>query len=672
MFFPHSLFRKNPSGGSLPKILLHLVVFACAVFWAQGEEKKNLTALEIHRLTKQLSSDDWVQQAVALNHLGQWKVEQSVPAIRKILEEGKSSWIQGQAMVTLAKIQREEMIPIARKAAKENDPILRKAALETLDLVGGPTSITVARELLQDSDTGVRALAIAIHASQYPEEAWPTVQRLTHPDKDEVAKDLLRALAYVGSPAALERLKTLFHAPNANPRRKRDVIQALGVAEDDAIGLLANLTVCFEPHRPEFQIGQKLLAARPQAKLDATLKQMLLAEDTSHHASTASLMAGVCPTRTLGDLMSASWLQRKDLPEKAIQSGLIALSKIEPARYKEFFLHYLKSKDPITRAMAVQCRGLIPDKDLFDSFRIYVHDEHPEVARAAIKSLLETPLGSRPKEGLQTYLKQSFASTEENVLLAAIELLGKRALSTEFDPALAALRPFLEEGKSIKRSAAAKALAEISMNRRIADIASAQGYIGHWLIVGPFLNDNKNSGFEKAYGPEEQEDAENYKAEYKWEFGGGEPKDRELDLSWEEAGAKTAEGDIHVAAHMPVPVRHAVAYAKTRLHSDREQTVRLLVSVRERTSQRISLNGQMVSELVIQHNTLGGTPEERRDGGPLRTKTLKIKLRKGANKLMVKTATFGGRWWMTLRVMDEKKDRMAEGVTLVPSKPDAE
>jgi len=322
--------------------------------------------------------------------------------------------------------------------------------------------------------------------------------------------------------------------------------------------------------------------------------------------------------------------------------------------------------------MAVRCRGLIPDKDLFDSFRIYVHDEHPEVARAALKSLLEAPFNSKPGEGLLAYLKRSFDSPEENVLLAAIELLGERGLFTEFDPALAALRPFLEEGKSIKRSAAAKALAEISMNRRIADIASAQGYIGHWQIVGPFLNDNKNSGFEKAYGPEEQEDAENYKAEYRWEFGGGEPKDRELDLSWEDAGAQTAEGDIHVAAHMPVPVRHAVAYARTQLHADREQTVRLLVDVRERTSQRISLNDQMVSELIIQHNELGGTPEERRVGGPRRTKTVKIKLRKGSNELMVKTATFGGRWWITLRIMDEKKNEMAEGVTLMTPKPKAE
>ena len=242
----------------------------------QVQKEKNLTALEIHQWTEKLSSEDWVQQAVALKHLGKWKVEQSVPVIQKIFEQGKSSWIKGQAMLTLAQIQGEEMIPAAQKAAKEKDPILRRAALQTLDLVGGTASTSIARELLEDSDMKVKALAVALYASQFPEEAWPKVDSLTPPDKESISKDLLRALAHVGSAEALARLETLFHAPKANDRRKKDVLQALGMAKDNAIGLLARLTTRFEPNQPEFQVGQKLLAFRPQAKLSATLKEMLL------------------------------------------------------------------------------------------------------------------------------------------------------------------------------------------------------------------------------------------------------------------------------------------------------------------------------------------------------------------------------------------------------------
>ena len=51
---------------------------------------------------------------------------------------------------------------------------------------------------------------------------------------------------------------------------------------------------------------------------------------------------------------------------------------------------------------------------------------------------------------------------------------------------------------------------------------------------------------------------------------------------------------------------------------------------------------------------------------------MKVKLKKGVNELMVKTVTFGGRWWMKVRVMDEKKNRMAEGVALLTAKPKEE
>ena len=75
---------------------------------------------------------------------------------------------------------------------------------------------------------------------------------------------------------------------------------------------------------------------------------------------------------------------------------------------------------------------------LFVLMRSLRQSLHPEVARSALKSLLDTPLGSRPEEGLLAYLKESLGNTEEKVLLSAIELLGQRALQEEFDPAIAA------------------------------------------------------------------------------------------------------------------------------------------------------------------------------------------------------------------------------------------
>ncbi len=604
-----------------------------------------------------------------MEELGKLKIQKAVPAIKKILDDGKSSWLKGRAMLALAKIVGKEMIPIAQKATGNNDPILRKAALETLDLVGGETSAPVARELLKDPVMEVRAMAAALYASEFPEEAWPTVERLTGSDQSSISSDLMRALAHVGSDEALTRLEKLFYAPNANKRRGRDIIQALAVADNQAIPLLVRLTTHYSPNKTEFQLGQKLLSTRDEKIVTTSLKGMLLSDETQFKGNTAELMAGICPNRELGDLLSTIWIKRKDMPQDAIRSGLTALSKIEPSRYKDFFSHYLKSEDPITRAIAVRCRGLIPDKDLFETFRSYVYDSNAKVAQAALESLRRAPVDSKPTEGLLAYLTRSFNSSEESVLLAALDLLGKRATVDEFDPALEVLKPFLGGEESPAREAAAKALNDLSGNERMADVSIAQGFVGHWMVVGPFLNDNKNTGATKVYPPELQEDAETYKAEYRWEFGGGQANNRELDLTWVEASAQTLEGEVHIAAHMPVPVRYAVAYAKTELISDEERFVRLEIEVRELLSQKVWIDEKEVADFTFQRNELSSRTSARMRSKPRHTKTVRINLKKGSNRIMIKTATFGGSWRLRMRILDESKNKQADGVTLVASKP---
>jgi len=39
-----------------------------------------------------------------MEELGKLKIEEAVPAIQKILDQGKSSWLKGRAMLALAQI----------------------------------------------------------------------------------------------------------------------------------------------------------------------------------------------------------------------------------------------------------------------------------------------------------------------------------------------------------------------------------------------------------------------------------------------------------------------------------------------------------------------------------------------------------------------------------------
>ena len=644
-------------------------LFTLSAFTAQRDVNP-ASELQVHRWMKDLAGEDWVLQSVALEELGKRKAQQAAPRIRELLKKGKTPWIRGRAMFALGRISGREIIPLARKAARDEDPVLRISALRTLEFVGGEGSSDLALELMKDSVLEVRATAAALYAKQFPQEAWPTVEALTRQDRSSVSSGLLRALSHIGSKESLDRLGELFADVNASRERRREVIKALGSGDDRVIPLLVSATASFPSASPEFKLGAKLLGQRPRTLTGPILKALLVSDENASLASASSLMAEVCPTIELGDLLAKTWPGR-ELPPLALQAGMVALSRIDPARYEAFFNRYLSSEDVPTRAMAVACRSLVPDQALFETFRPFVKDPEIEIVLAALTGLRRTPEGARPEEGLVTYLAPSLDSPEKRILLAALGLLGERGVVEEFDRALELLTPILSGAEDELRKSAAEALSGFCPSGRIGAIAVAQGYVGSWKVVGPFANDRSNLGFGTAYGPEEDGEAENYKATYRWEFGGGKDE-RELDLGWNETGPEDVRGEVHLAALMPVPVKYAVAYARFEIRSDAQRRVRIQLVLREETAQRIWLNGEEVADYAVQRNELGGSIEERRLGAISRPRTVGVRLAEGMNRLVVKSSTFGGDWRISLRILDENKNRMADGIVLRSFEPPKE
>ena len=115
---------------------------------------------------------------------------------------------------------------------------------------------------------------------------------------------------------------------------------------------------------------------------------------------------------------------------------------------------------------------------------------------------------------------------------------------------------------------------------------------------------------------------------------------------------------------MPVPVKYAVAYARTEVVSDQEREVRLSIVLREETAQSIWLNGKEVVNYVVQRNELGGSAEQRRLEIPHRSKSVKVRLSGGTNEVVIKSSTFGGDWRISLRILELKEERIAEGISL--------
>ena len=615
-----------------------------------GSDQTSPSKLQIHRWTEQLSSKDWILQAEALQGLGTWKVEASIPLITEVFKSGESDWVRGRAMITLGEIQGDQISEHAMQASKDRSPILRKAALETFELVGGDASTVVVQKLLDDPDDGVQAKAAALFASRVPEKAWPIVDKLTSDSSKQITFDHMRALAFVSSEISLQRLESIFLKAEAESRLRRDIVSALSVASDKAIPLIARVTAHYKPAKREFRLGQELLLTRRKALVGEAFQRMLADSDTALFVNLAPLVSAVQPTVQMGDLLSAAWMLHEGLSGDAVRAGMTALSKIDPTRYESFFTHFLEDEDPLTRALAVRCRSLSSIEDLFEVLREHVRDQDSRVIQASLESLQRVPVSARPTEGLLTYLLESLKTEDQPVLHAAIELLGRRGQKEEFESALIALKPYLSDGESATRTVAANALTTLGRGAR-TEVVAAQGFVAGWQIVGPFLNDRQNVGFETVYAPEENSGLDKFQTEYRWDFGGGKSNNKEIELTWTDAYFEDHSGDIHVAVQMPVPIKFAVAYAKAEIISDSDRTVRAILARDRRMTQKLWLNEEVVAEKIDEVNE----PSHH---------TVKLELRKGINSFL-KTSTYEGPWRLSLRLLDEKDQVAATGLRQV-------
>ncbi len=702
-----------------------LFLLLCPHSFAQDAESP--AALDIHRLRKQLSSDDWILQCEALQRLGHWQIEDATPAITNILENSKTPWLRGRALVALARIRGRAMLPVAGRMLKENDAALRKAGVEALEILGSGQAAAAARNLLDDPDPEIRAMAAAICASRYPEQAWPTVRAMASQPNPALSVYLSRALAAIGTEEALVEVEKLYDAAAGNEDLRYQIMRGLQAADAAAIPLWVRLMADYNPGHRAFQLGRNVLASHDKKKVAAALQVAFASDKTRLYATAAMLAADVCPSEELEDAIAASWLKCEGLPPGTVRAGLAALTKLDPSRHTALFRHYLNNKDGATRALAVRCRGLCDKHDLFREFRSHVDDADHRVVLAALESVSRVPEDVRPAEGVVDYLAGPLQSRNRVILLAAIELLGNRGVPADFRKALQTLGPNLESGNHELRAAAADALVKLGGIEKTPDIVAAQGFISHWKVIGTFLNDSKNTGFETVYPPEKEIDfSKTYESQYRWDFEGGAADQlQKLQVKWLDVQVPKVDGTLNVAIAMPVPTRYAVAYAVADIHSDKEQTVRAVVE--QEGSVRLWVNGQLAKSepqaiptgasipleslygskvlVFVDRQILGPYDKNRnrilepaevatvrwveawkqddtnRDGHLTREElarrtarrfqehgSFNISLKEGQNRILVKTANQGGRWWLRVRLLDEKENRKASGVTQAPMK----
>jgi cellulose synthase operon protein C len=201
---------------------------------------------------------------------------------------------------------------------------------------------------------------------------------------------------------------------------------------------------------------------------------------------------------------------------------------------------------------------------------------------------------------------------------------GQRKASIQFFKDLVERHP----SGAVRARAAYYLIGDLVAHDRLAEIPAARralGFLDAWQVMGSFDND-QGKAFLTAFAPEEGVDLEEA------------TQGARLPIRWREVQSFTQEGLVPLG-WVASPAAHAAAYLVTwvKAPADMDAELRLTTT----TSARAWLNGGLVLS------------EERIDRVELDNLRVPVRLQRGWNQLLVKSATKAGPWSVGARLTDE-------------------
>ena len=600
------------------------------------------------RMLQQLESDDWILQAEALHYFGKYRVMDGVRATRALLANEKAApWIRGRALVTLCALENKVVPAEFQKWMEHARPELRAAAAEVLEVGGGDQAAAWLQTLLKDKDDTVRYQAAAALARRSKEAAWAVVDPLTADGTAAPARLVARTLAWTGTDAALQRLGALM----AKPDQLSKCLQGIRDIPSPKLVPLILAARTALPEGEERLHGLILsdLQTRDKKDLVTGLGKFMEAGGDQNIRTAARIITLLVPAPELGVVLRTALTKATDTG--TIEAGMIALGipAIEPVRHIEYFTQQLGHADPSIRALAIRCLAHCEGANLFEILKPKMADENVSVVAAALGALLRSPAANAPRGTLVTYLKAPLSSADNNVRTLANDVLAHAGSAEDYKPALATLASLLRGKDDDLRVSAAKALGQLAPAGEVGDLVSMQGYLAKWTIIGTFLNDDKNSGFQEVFPPEKAIDFQaKYKAKFVWAGvqGGVEGSDNkpiEREVEWSKVIVDQADGRLLMAANLPPPGSLSIGYAVSDVTVDKACEVILTIDGDD--GFRVRLNGAVIGEQMA-------VPDPKTRVAVATLPGVKVQLKQGANRFFVKSCNITGSWWVRIRVAD--------------------
>ncbi|MED6299499.1 MAG: HEAT repeat domain-containing protein [Verrucomicrobiota bacterium] len=595
---------------------------------------------------QQLNEEDWILKAEALHYLSENRVQEALESILEIAKNEKEGpWIRSRALVSYCKIQDPKNVPLILSIfASSPDHVLREGAAESAGVIKGDKGMEISLKLTKDNEEPVQLRALASYSRIMGEKAWPLVQQMTESLNEKLIPLAVESLALVGNENALERLNKL----TKSVKNKRALIESLDRSRNPkTIPVLLDLLENTSTDDPDFAYIISALSKNDNEILSSSLKDLIRTGRDSAIFAAARIITILFQDPSLGaDLRSA--LTTSSDP-KTLEAVMIALGSKEmnPDSNQEFFVDHLKHENPEIKVLSILCLSHCNEANLYTLLKETIKDSEGSVSIAAMNALMDAPLEDAPTGELVSYLEDVLISTDSVIRKAAFDLLGHAGNEDDFEPALAMLGKALSGTDTIRREAVAEALGSIAPDNGIANVARRQGYVSNWMVLGTFLNDKEHKAFTNELEPEKGIDFEKtYPSTYVWALQGNQRRDGEKpierEIGWAEASVNKTNGMLMMGPLLPPPGTFSIAYAVSDFDSKNDQE--LFLSLDGDDAFKVWLNGEKISEKVA--------PYLHRKSCIASQENIKIKLKKGKNRILIKSANIEFEWWVRVRITD--------------------
>ena len=595
---------------------------------------------------QQLEDDDWILKTEALHYLAENNVKESIEKIFKIAQsENENSWIRSKALIAYCKIQNNSSIPkILISFSSSKDIKLRIGAAESLNYIESNEAEALALKLTKDESDSVRYQALATYSNIKRQEAWPLVDKMTTTLSEEFIPIASQSLLNVGSEEAIKRLKE----NSKTVIDKRAFIESISkIKTIKSIKVLLGMLEQTGMDEPNYSFIISALSKNKKEDLTNSLSDLIMTGRDQAIFVSARVITHLLQDPQLGKKLRRS-IKDSTTPE-TLEAVLVALGakEMNPDSNLDFFVNYLKDDHPEIRELSIRCLSHCQEANLYDLLEETIKDEENRVSLAAMNALMDAPLDDAPTGELVSYLENALVNTDTVVRKTAFDLLGHAGSADDFEPALAMLGEALSGSDTIRREAVAEALGSIAPDNGVANVASRQGYVSKWMVLGTFLNDKEHKAFAEELEPEKSIDFEKtYPSKYVWALQGNQRRDGEKaierDIGWSDASVNKTNGMLLMGPLLPPPGTFSIAYAVSDFTCSKDQE--LFLTLDGDDAFKVWLNGEKIAEAIA--------PYLHGQSCVATLENIKIKLKKGKNRILIKSANIENEWWVRARITD--------------------